>query len=215
MTLQIGTFGAEGVAIVGDTWQYVNPQDRPWYGYHASKFRANAANTIAVACARDMTSSQKIADEILVTDFSDVFRRRDKISEIGFRVAASHASECLVVFARPQPSLLWFLCDDKGNGKCEQVLTAVGTGDAYNMAFYWMMRHYSISLTIEKQVRIGALSVLGAGKLNSGTIAGLEVLTCDQSGIRLWTQQENESLKSEIEKLETAIANLVFSDSKE
>jgi hypothetical protein len=210
MTLQIGMVGNDGVVVVGDTWQHVEPAGKSWFGYHASKLRVSDSGRIAVACARDMDTSTLIAEEIF-QKLGDVSRnRRSEIFEIGTRLASGRDSECLVAFADPQPSLYLFLCDKSGNRRCEEVYSCFPTGDAGNSAMFWPMQFYNGALSVGQLTRLGALAVVSAAKLNSGSIGGLEVLTCDTDGIRCWSRQESETLESDMQKLLKQIGDLVL-----
>jgi hypothetical protein len=122
MTLQVGMVGVDGVVIVGDTWLYVEPQHKSWYGYHATKLRVSDSGRIAVACARDLDTSTGMAETIFRKLTGDSTARSREILDIGTRAASGRDSECLIAFADPEPSLYSFLCDKNGNRRCEEVL---------------------------------------------------------------------------------------------
>jgi hypothetical protein len=210
MTLQVGMVGIDGVVIVGDTWRYVEPQHKSWSGYHASKLRVGDSSRIAVACARDMDTSTRIAEEIFLRLAGDSSDRSREILDIGTRVASGHDSECLIAFADPVPSLYLFLCDKNGNRRCEEVYSCFSIGDAGNSAIFWAMHFYSRTLSVRQLTRLAALVVVSAGKLNSGSIGGLEIMTCDQAGIQCWPRPENETLESDTQNLLKQIGELIL-----
>jgi 20S proteasome alpha/beta subunit len=82
-------------------------------------------------------------------------------------------------------------------------------GDAGNSAIFWAMRFYSRTLSVRQLTRLAALVVVSAGKLNNGSIGGLEVMTCDQAGIHRWPRRENETLESDTQNLLKQIGELI------
>jgi hypothetical protein len=210
MTLQIGMVGGDGIAIVGDTWRYIESRDRPWFGYHASKIRVSDSGRVAAACARTLDISTRIADEIFQSLDGQCENRRAEIERIGTRVANGHDAECLVAFADPLPSVFLFLGSKEGERRCEELYSCFQIGDAQNTAFFWVMRYWRSTLNIQQLVRLGSLTVVSAGKISSGSIGGLEVLTCDKSGFQLWTKEQNEALASETAVLLDQIGNVVL-----
>ncbi len=210
MTLQVGMVGIDGVVVVGDTWQHVEPQNKSWYGYHASKLRVSDSGRIAVACARDMDTSTRIAEEIFRRLTGNSEGRASEFLDLGTQAANGRDSECLIVFADPEPSLYLFLCDKNGNRRCEEVYSCFSIGDAGNSAIFWAMHFYSRTLSVSQLTRLAALVVISAGKLNSGSIGGLEVMTCDLGGIHIWPRPENETLESATQNLLKQIGELVL-----
>jgi hypothetical protein len=61
-------------------------------------------------------------------------------------------------------------------------------------------------------VRIGALAVITAGKLNPSTINGLEIATFDQKGLRIWEREESAALKAEMEDIDRRIGELLLTN---
>ena len=202
MTLQIGMLGRDGIVVVGDTWQYVEPGGRPWYGYHSSKIRVSADRRVAVAGAHDMDASFAIADEVISQLSVPCDDRRVEILNIGNRLAENKDSQCLVAFSDPCPSLYRFSHARSGQSTCEEVIGCIPIGDQWNVAYYWPMRHHNNGLSSQQLSRLGALVVISAGHISSGTIGGLEGFTCNTNGIRLWSRPESDSLEAEIRNLE-------------
>jgi hypothetical protein len=214
VTLQVGMVSNSGIVIVGDTWQYVEPSrdQKIWTGYHASKIRVSTSGRIAVACARTMDVAMRIADEIFAQcdGQTEGTSRHTKVEEIGTRLAKGLDAECLIVFSEPQPVIYSFVHSRNDEYRCMEIYSAFATGDVGNPAYYWVMRYYKAGLTIAQLALLGALVNVSAEKLNSGSIGGLEVLTCDSDGIRVWSREESESLRAEGQRLTDQIEGLIF-----
>ena len=211
MTLQIGMLGCDGIVVVGDTWQYVEPEDqRSWYGYNASKFRVATNNRLAVACAHDMDASFAVAEEVFQRLSEPGESRRTTILDIGARVAEGRDSECLIVFADPYPSIYRFCHAKTGEQKCEEIYGCMAIGDHGNPACYWAMRFYNGGLSCQQLSRLGSLVVVSAGELNKGSIGGLEGFICDTGGIRLWSREESNLLENEMKNLENGFRGTIL-----
>jgi hypothetical protein len=202
MTLQIGMLATDGIVVVGDTWQYVEPKDVPWYGYHSSKIKIAENNRIAVACAHDMDASFAIAKAIFQRLSEPKEARSDAILEIGGRLASGTDSECLIAFCDPWPSLYRFVHAKGGEQKCEEILSGMAIGDHGNPACFWITRFHRGGLSCQQLERLAALAVVSAGELSNGSIGGLEAFVCRKSGIRLWSRAESESMQAEMKDLE-------------
>lgn len=216
MTLQVGMVSCEGIVIVGDTWQYIDPSrdQKIWSGYHSSKIKVSASGRIAVTCARTMDVVSQIANEIFVhfDGQAEPELRLLKIEQIGTRVARGFDAECLIVFSDPEPTMYSFVHSSKGEHRCMEIYSAYATGDAGNPAYYWVMRYYQAGKTIAQLTRLGALVNVSAEKLNSGSIGGLEVLSCDSKGIKIWSREESELLREDAQQLTGQIETLIFKD---
>jgi hypothetical protein len=78
---------------------------------------------------------------------------------------------------------------------CHRIMTYIFAGDADNASTFWAMRYYSClhpeSKRMDKLIPLAAQVVVDAKHLNSAIIEGLEIVVCDRSGIRRFTEQEN------------------------
>jgi hypothetical protein len=209
MTLQIGMLGRDGLVVVGDTRQYLEPQGQPWYGYDSSKIRTSSDSRIAVACAVDMDASFAIADEV-VKQMAGPYNRLVEIRNIGNRIAEGKDSQCLIAFCDPCPELYRFSHWKTGQSKCELALGSIPIGDQWNQAYYWAMRHYNHALSCQQLSRLGALVVTTAAHLNSASIGGMEGFTCTTDGIRLWSRDESDSLQAEIRDIENGFRGVII-----
>jgi hypothetical protein len=212
MTFQIGMVGSDGIVIVGDTWQYVEPKDRSWYGFQASKMRLSESAQIGVAAARDMTTSLRVADQIIATldPSSEYSNRREKILNVVSTIGEGHDSEFLIALSQPEPSLYWAACNKDGQSNSLEVFDRLAIGDVHNLAFFWATSYYRSTLNISQLARLGALAVISASRLNSGSVGGLEVMECKKEGCRMWPRSETSVLFSEISSLADQIGSLIF-----
>ncbi len=202
MTLQIGILATDGIVVVGDTWQYVEPEDVPWYGYNSSKIRVSENGRIAAACAHDMDASFAIVEEIFERLSEPRADRRCAIEEIGGRLASGTNSECLIAFSDPWPSLYRFVHAKDGKRKCEEILSGIAIGDHGNPAFFWVMRFRRGPLSCHQIERLAALAVVSAGEISNGSIGGLEGFVCSKYGVGLWSRAKSESMQAEMKSLE-------------
>jgi len=213
MTLQVGMVSYDdGIVIVGDLWQFVEPKfPKLRYGYEACKLRMSSCERIAVACARNMDISSRVAEAIFQRIGPNCTNRWQAIIDIGKDIAKGFDVECLVIFADPKPSLYALLCGAKeGEIRCEEILTAWPSGDAGNPAYNRIKRYYSGSLSLMQLARLGAMVNVSAEKLNNGVVRNMEVVTCDKDGIRKWTKEENAALRREAETLTDKIGAMII-----
>ena len=156
-----------------------------------------------------MPTSFAIADEII--NLRPSSNRRVEIKDIRDRLAKRKDSQCLVVFADPYPVLYRYSHPKNGKSVCEEILTGVPIGDEWNPASYWLMRFHHNGLSCAQLARLGATIVVGASHLSSGSIRGLEGLTCSMiDGIRPWTVHESAQLEDEIKNLEEGLGRSIL-----
>jgi 20S proteasome alpha/beta subunit len=211
MTMQVGMVGADGLVLVGDTRRYVEPRDRDWYSYSSSKIKIADSGRIAIACARNMDISLRIAQRIFseLPSFTSIQDREHSIWEIGMDTTRNQAAECIIAFADPTPSLYVFLCDGNGDGRCEEV-DRISTGNTGNPAYFLAERYYTSLLSVAQLMRLAANIIVAAGTLNSGAIQGLEVVTLNSVGFRQWSREENRTLENEAKETGRQIGELIL-----
>ena len=57
------------------------------------------------------------------------------------------------------------------------------TGDMANPSMVWIQRYYDELLTVKQLIPLAAYTIRCAHELNTAGIGGLEIVTCDSSGI--------------------------------
>ncbi len=216
MTLQVGMTGVDGLVLVGDTKQFKEPPQGIWSSYHSSKIKIGDNGKIAIACARNMLLADRIAEEILANIAEcDVQSRGRRILDIGTKLAMPDkaGAECIVAFAEPEPSLHLFQLVSDGTPYCTIPVDRTVSGNSGNAAYFWAERYYKQSLRVEQLVRLGAHIVVAAGKLSSGSIGGLEIVTCDSSGFHRWAKQQNKEAEFEAARMGEYVGGLILGDS--
>jgi len=210
VTMQVGMIGANGIVLAGDTRHYVEHPGRCWHSYNSSKIKLDSTKRMAIACARSMDISFRIAEQIFAALPSvAVELRADKIEEIGESLANGADVDCVVAFADPSPSLFFFQCAKSGEARCEPV-DKCAAGDVGNPAYFWAERYYRESLPVNQLVRLASHIVVAAGNMNNGSIRGLEIVTLEAAGFRKWSVEENRALESEIMEEGRRIGEMVL-----
>lgn len=210
MTMQVGMVGSDGIVIAGDTRHYVEYEGRPWRSYSSSKIKLDNTGQIAIACARNIDISFRIADQIFAAIPSvAVEGRAGKIRDIGSCLAVGVDAECIVAISEPVLSIFFLQCDSKGDARCDHVDRCVA-GDGGNPAYYWAERYYNRNLSMNQLVRLSAHIVVAAGSMNNGSVRGLEMVTLEASGFRKWSTEENDALESEITEEGKRIGEIVL-----
>jgi hypothetical protein len=215
MTMQVGMVGAGGVVVASDTrWnRSLNSSDnvvRNSYG--ASKIWFDGTRRIAVAGAMDMVASRRVADGIFSASLNAGEERcAERIREIGIQAAKRSDTECLIVFADPKPTLYHFQYAKNNEASfCERIITYIHTGDRINPAVFWAENYHTVELSIEQLSRLGSHVVVTAGALNSGGVSGLEVVSCDGSGLHRLTDEENREREVRALEWDKTIGELIM-----
>lgn len=221
MTMQVGIVASDGIILASDTLANRSPLPnsnvrliRQTFG--TSKIRVSADKKIAVTCARDLIQAYKLADAIIAGVPPDLWERpQGRILEIAWSELNKHEKwrgvECLVAFTEPRPSLYLMQCakSEEDRNKDESVCYYISpygfAGDLSNQSTYWAMR-YLDSLSpemnrVDMLLPLAAQIVVEAKRFGSATISGLEIVVCDESGVRKFTDEENfEQLEAAVER---------------
>jgi hypothetical protein len=205
MTMQVGMLASDGIILASDTLASRSPLAgitvraiRQTFG--TSKVRISGDSKVAVTCARDLLQAYHLADALIAGLPQEYWDNPEsKMREIALsEVNRQHwrGAECLIALAEPSPSLYLLQCiTDSQESVCHRIITYVFAGDSANASSYWAMRYYD-SLNPElrrtdKLVPLAAQIVVDASRFNSAIVGGLEIVVCDGSGIRRFTEQEN------------------------
>jgi len=186
MTIQIGMIGTDGVLIASDTQC---TQDINGVRVHSNRSKIKISSRqdypIAVSMAHDMNMAQTVANALISeinSPLSDqVFA---SIADRVWEHRMDRPVQCLIASAKPYPRLFRLHC---GIGalvtECEESTTVQYAGDTMNAALFWSVRYYKPA-PIMDLASLAAHLVVVAGRLNNGAIGGLEIVLCDNSGIR-------------------------------
>ena len=119
-------------------------------------------------------------------------------------------AHCLISFAFPVPRLYFFhfgIVNLKWGPMCQKITTKVVAGDNVNAAIFWSERYYR-RVPVRELIPLAAHLVISAGKLNRGAISGLEIVSCDGSGIRRMSDESTRELEEAANELDKSIGDL-------
>jgi len=200
MTMQVGMIGTDGIVLASDTLWTLTGDIRQTF--NSSKIKVNCDRGLAISCSRNMETSTEIADKI-IANLCDTNISCDAIEQIAENVLNPIEKfrrdiQCLIVSLCPRPRLFRLRkepVDGFVRPVCQEMLDKAIAGDDHNPAIFWAERHYQ-RRSFKELILLAAHLVTIASKLNSGTIGGLEVVVCDDSGIRRLTDESNRELES-------------------
>ena len=214
MTIQFGLVGSDGVAIVGDTLHF-DSSSAIRTTFKASKIRYNSRGTIAIAWAGDgngLLVSKRIAQEM--PDDCDIPQLRiEEIEEKTWDSLTYGGDSVLLIAMRTPEPRLFRLHLGKVGASIHNVLDRVCSGDAPNIAAYFVERYYQ-RRPIEELAAIAAHSVLLAHKFNSGGIGGLEITLCRKSGFTSMPVSVVPDIEAEIQQFDRNLETTLLSCGK-
>jgi len=227
--MQVGMVGTDGVLIASDTQWNNTPTrgpgengDLPREPFNARKIIVNHAKGIAISQARVMETARLVATRIISRlKYEDLDYPCDSIRAIGATVLedvedfAKRDAHCLIAIALPSPKLYLFYFGDV-DGKlgpiCQKMEKSKAAGDHVNAAIFWKERYYK-RRPIRKLVPLAAHLIGSAGKLNQGSISGLEIVLCNGSGFHRIDEDSIHKLEAQADRWDKEIGSL-FSDYK-
>jgi hypothetical protein len=236
MTLHVGMVGTDGIVLAGDTLQWANPLPdsipsragiSTWMNHTMSKIKISDDRKIAVACAGALKEAYPLADAIIAgLSLGSRQHPEGRIQEITQTFADSQSRwrgvQCLILFSEPQPALYLLECiPDELTGKAQSPQCCAApmyafAGDSLNGAIFWAMRYYRILPPAKQAIcylqRLSAQIVADAGALNTGSVGGLELVYCDQSGIHSLSARENYVLLREAQERSADILTRIIGD---
>jgi hypothetical protein len=212
MTMQIVMVGFDGIVLASDK-RCVNNEKNVRHTSDASKIKIHAEKGVAIACARSMEVSSRVADDILMK-FSDLDWELVELKSIPIAQKAldevkyeRRDFQCLIVKAYPARTAFHLSSGVFANQNfptCVRISNCQIAGDHLNSAVFWPERYYWRSSLRETRqlVPLAAHTICSAKKLNESHIDGLEVVVCDAKGIRLLPDEFILRLKKNSEKWE-------------
>jgi hypothetical protein len=226
MTLQVGMVAGDGILLASDVFSTREPSKQAsegtvWYGYDSSKIMISDSRKVAVTCARDMMLASALA-EALIEGLTPEYwpNPGSRIKAIASANSASRhwgPVECLVALVEPSPVLFHLQCLEQGTETfCPQITSFGFAGDRCNAAIFWAMRYYSVQPANVRSVRsllpLASQLILDAGKLNSGSIGGLEMVYSDSSGFCRVTESDIRDLEAQTQRRSKSIEELLFQE---
>lgn len=196
MTMQVGMVCTDGILIASDTRTMNTPRwssgSIPRTTFNSSKIRISLERGIAVSCARNMETANHLATEIIEKLKEEDFDYPQfPIEAMGRTVLAAaeerrNDAQCLIALQRPTPQLFLFqfgMINAQWGPSCMLMDGKAVAGDNVNAAAFWTERYYEPK-PIEQLIPLAAHLIISASKLNSGSISGLEIVTCTSSEIK-------------------------------
>jgi hypothetical protein len=189
MTMQVVMLGTDGI-VLGSDLKWVYSSDPVRTSHLGPKIKLNPSLDVAVSCARSLEVSRPIADAVLSLDdaawttpiVSIQTAAKDAVGQFG---AGRPDAQCLIVAAKPSLRAYRLEIANYPNGTsmpvCEEVTGYALAGDKSNSAVFWVERYYK-KQPISNLLRLASQLIVSASKLNSGAIAGLELVTCSPKG---------------------------------
>lgn len=125
------------------------------------------------------------------------------------------AVECLVALVEPSPVLFHLQCLEQGTETfCPQITSFGFAGDRCNAAIFWAMRYYNVRTaevrSVQSLLHLASQLIIDAGRLNSGSIGGLEMVYSDASGFRRLGESAIRDLEAQAQSLNKCIEELIF-----
>ncbi|HEY3770650.1 MAG TPA: hypothetical protein VGN44_18395 [Candidatus Angelobacter sp.] len=217
MTIQIGMIGTDGIVLASDTKLQRGQKVRHTNG--STKIRINHEHRLAISCARDMVLAHTIADSIIdhIPDGNwhfPTFPIRDIAKDM--RGDGCGQAQCLIVSVKSKPRL--FVLDvgtmTGGGTDCSEINDKCVIGDTVNPAVFWSEKYYK-PLPISQLASLAAHLIVSAGKLNSATIRGLEMVMCDDSGFRRLAKGSIDELESKANEWDINFGESIYSHTQE
>jgi hypothetical protein len=231
MTMQVGMVGTDGVLIASDTKWHVDPRvprDKFWiggrYSFNSPKIKLDRGRGIAVSQALNMETAGIVADRILADlkeeEFGDPVAFIEAIGEQVLETAEIGRREagCLIALCKPQPQLFLFVFAATGEGRkgaiCRKMESFAITGDNVNPAIFWAEAYYR-KRPIKSLIPLAAHLIVSAETLNSGSISGLEIVFCDQSGFHRLSDESLSELSLKAHEWDKQIAGLFLNHTQQ
>jgi hypothetical protein len=211
-TMQVGMVGSDGIVLASDTLWSIPAKIRETF--NASKLRIDCARGLAISCARSLETATMIAEKLLSdlshAELSDTGRSCCSAIERIAQTFIGHPDlrsdvQCLIASVRPTFRLFRLYSGPLFEGvrqmECQEVTDKSIAGDEPNPAIFWSEGYYE-RRPITTLAFLAAHLVLTARKFNSGTIDGLEVVLCNDSGIHRLDDKSTRKLRAKSAKFD-------------
>jgi len=224
MTLQVGMLAKNGIVLVGDVWTYTDAHGATsvWAAEARSKITLFGSD-LAVSRAHDLTQARMVSDAIGSNLTSEYWENPEaRMEEIARSALSSECAwrgvQCLVVLRRPSLALFKVECARDPGGQqnvcsCSRSTGHVFAGDCHNPATFWATRYLLTERTTDHAIKellpLAVQIVVDAGRINNGSIRGLEIVSCDDGGFHRLSESESRAWAIEATRRGQAIERLV------
>ncbi len=235
MTLQVGMIGIGGIILAGDLKESNDIAIRGERegnvadaGRLKNKIEFDHERKIAVSCAIDLnfarTIARRIIDELEPRDLTDEGTAYSAIERIVGDGLATEKKKAEWLIALKCPDWKLFKCsvapvdpeqrDTEWSISCEPCFTLEFAGHTTNPVIY-LRKYYDDLLPIEQLVPLAAHMILSAPLFNSYGIEGLEIIQCDESGVRKLSEGSIKNLKAATRQLDNSLGEALTQSGKE
>lgn len=234
VTLHVGMLADDGIVLVGDIWTYTDVSSRLSLELRKkSVFSAEARSKItiaqdgnmAISRAHDMNQAKRVSEAIATQLSREDWENPEKrLEEIAGLALASDRTwrgvHCLVALRYPSPSLFKVECGpdiERQENVCQCTRSAgyLLGGNCFNPATFFSTRYFLSeppkAWTISELIPFAVQIIVDAGRINSGTIRGLEIVYCDNDGFHRLSDDKCRAWAIEARNRSDAIGNLIIS----
>ena len=217
MTMQVGMVGIDGIVLASDkVWILA----RTRVTQTVTKLKYDSERGIGVRCA-EADLSLNIASRIVEclpdgNHESPCLLLEQYAKEImsGFdtptfrRFGRPLQSQCLVALNKPLG--LFSLKAGLEGVKCQKIDDKTRVGDMENSALFFLESYYS-SRPVKQLAFLAAHIVLEAARRNPAGVGGLEVLICEDGGVRMLDAERIAEIKQRSDALHAKVEQKLFS----
>lgn len=217
MTMQIGMIASDGIILASDTQATRTPEKLKdsqvgrAVRYHTNCSKIRAGSEIAVSYAQDVKTGDDVANRILSTFTAD--DAQEAIERIAVSIPEDNRNPVQGLIAAPPFRLFRFQLakiDEVWTATCEASIGLDYAGDITNAPIYWAERYYDELLTMEQLLPLAAYMITCSHHLNTAGIGGLEVVTCDASGIQRLSRERIQELRRQANETDKQVMQTVF-----
>jgi hypothetical protein len=215
--MQIGMLASDGIILASDTQATRTPEKLKdgqvgrAVRYHTNCSKIRTGSEIAVSYAQDVKTGDDVANAILSTFTAD--DPQGAIDQIAASIPEDDRNPVQGLIAAPPSQLFRFQLakiDELWTATCEASIGLDYAGDMTNAAIYWAERYYDDSLAVEQLLPLAAYMITCSHHLNTAGVGGLEIVTCDSSGIQRVSRERLLEFRRRANETDKQVAQALF-----
>ncbi len=217
LTMQVGMLACDGIIIASDTQathlpkQLSEGQVGQAIRYHTSHTKIKTGTEMFVSYAQDMKTGESVANAILSSFTSN--DPQEAIERISASIPEKERHNVQGLIAVPPYQLFRFqlaVIDGEWTPTCTPVLGIDFAGDMTNAAIYWCSRYHDETITVEQLLPLAAYMISCSHHMNTAGIGGLEIVTCDTTGINYVSRERILELRRKANEIDKDIRQMIF-----